>query len=500
MLQYVAITLVTLVIGIYWYITRNFNYWKDRNVAYIEPTPLFGNMKETALRRKNIGILFGEIHKQFPNEKVVGVYRMTTPCLLIRDLDIIKHVMIKDFDLFVDRGLEFSNDGLGANLFHADGELWRSLRNKFTPIFTTAKLKNMFYLMTEGGDKFVKYIETLKGPEQEIHGLVQRYTIATIAACGFGLDFDNMQDKLDILLKVDRMVLTQNIAVEMDMMFPGILKKFNASLFPKFASDFFYSLVKQIITERNNAPTNRKDFMDLLLELRNKGQVQGFKKAESDETQTIAITDGIMAAQAFVFFVGGYETSATTMSYLLYQLALNPDIQDKLITEIDEVIAKYNGQVTYECLADMVYLDKVFKETLRMYSIVEPLTRNAGAEYKVPGTDIVLKKGQTVIVSPKGIHYDPTLYPEPEKFDPERFSVENSANRHPCAYMPFGVGPRNCIGMRFAQTQSRVCIAKLLSKFRVEPSKNTKRELKYDPKRSIVGPSGGIHLNVVKRK
>ncbi|KAJ0175193.1 hypothetical protein K1T71_009334 [Dendrolimus kikuchii] len=457
-------------------------------------------MKEVALRRKNIAIVFEEIYKQFPNEKVVGVYRMTTPCLLIRDLDIIKHVMIKDFDLFTDRGVEFSKDGLGANLFHADGELWRALRNKFTPIFTTSKLKNMLYLMIDRGDKFVKYVESLKEPEQEIHGLVQQYTMATIAACAFGLDFDNMQDKFDTLKKVDQMIFNLNISFEIDMMFPGILKKFNSSIFPKFVTDFFFSMVKQIIAERNNAPTNRKDFMDLLLELKNKGEMQSVKKAEEVERQTLAITDSIIAAQAFVFYAAGYETSATTMAFLLYELAHNPGVQDKLIAEIDEVIAQHNGQVTYECLTDMVYLDKVFKETLRMYSLVEPLTRNVLADYKIPGTNVILKKGQTVLVSPRGIHYDPSFYPEPEKFDPERFSVENSANRHPCAYMPFGVGPRNCIGMRFAQTQSRVCIAKLLSKFRVEPSKNTKREMKYDPNRALIGPTGGNYLNIVKRK
>ncbi|KAJ0175188.1 hypothetical protein K1T71_009329 [Dendrolimus kikuchii] len=500
MLPYVGLILVTLSIGIYWYITRTFNYWKDRNVISPETTPLFGNLKETALRRKNIGLVFEEIYTQFPSEKVVGVYRMTTPCLLIRDLDIIKHVMIKDFDLFSDRGVEFSKDGLGANLFHADGELWRALRNKFTPIFTTSKLKNMLYLMTDRGDKFVHYIQSLKNSEQEIHGLVQKYTMATITACAFGLDLNNMEDKLAILKKIDQMVLTPNIAFEIDMMFPGILKKFNSSLFPRFVTDFFFNMVKQIVTERNNAPSNRKDFMDLLLELRSKGQVQSFKKNDEAKNQLVEITDGIIAAQAFVFYIAGYETSATTMSFLLYELALNPDIQEKLLTEIDDVIAKHNGQITYECLTDMVYLDKVFKETLRMYSIVDPLQRNALADYKVPGTDVVVKKGQTVLISPRGIHKDPNLYPEPEKFDPERFSVENCANRHPCAYMPFGVGPRNCIGMRFAQTQSRVCIVKLLSKFRIEPSKNTQRKMEFEPKRVIIAPAGGIYLNIVKRK
>ncbi|KAJ0177947.1 hypothetical protein K1T71_006820 [Dendrolimus kikuchii] len=498
MFQYVALTLITVPILIYWYITRTFNYWKDRNVVTPKPVPLFGNWKEAALRRKNMNLVFEEIYKQFPNEKVVGVYRMTTPCLLIRDLDIIKHIMIKDFDLFPGRGVEFSQDGLGANLFHADGELWRALRNQFTPIFTSSKLKNMFHLITERGDKFIQHIESLKNPEHEIHRLIQKYTMSTIAACAFGLDLDNMDDKFPVLRRVDELVMAPSLALEIDMMFPGILKKLNSSLFPRFVSEFFSDLVEQIITERNKAPSNRKDFMDLLLELKNKGQVQTVKRNGELEKQTIAITDDIIAAQAFAFFIGGYETSAATMTFLLYQLALNPHIQDKLIAEIDEVITKHNGQVTYECLTDMVYLEQVFKETLRLFAIAD-LMRNVVVDYKVPGTDVVLKKGQTVLISPRGIHHDPNLYPEPEKFDPERFSVENSANRHPCAYLPFGIGPRQCIGIRFAQIQSRVGIVKLLTKFRVEPCNNTQRKMEYDPNRVIISPAGGIYMNLVKK-
>ncbi|KAJ0175194.1 hypothetical protein K1T71_009335 [Dendrolimus kikuchii] len=499
MLQYGGTIVITLAVVIYWYITKTYSYWKNRNVITPKPVPFFGNWKEAAFRRKTKGVIFEEIYKQFPNQKVVGVYRMTTPCLLIRDLDIIKHVMIKDFDLFVDRGVEFSKEGLGANLFHADGELWRTLRNQFTPIFTTSKLKNMLHLMTERGDKFVQYIESFQNSEQEIHGLVQKYTIATIAACAFGLDFDNMEDKLPILKKVDKMILTPTYSIELDMLFPGILKKLNSSLFPKFVTNFFFNMVRQIISERNNTPSSRKDFMDLLIELKNKGEMQKTRRNEA-ETKTLEITESLIAAQAFVFYIAGYETSATTMTFLLYELARNLDVQDKLIAEIDDVISKHNGQITYECLTDMVYLDKVFKETLRMYSIVDPLQRNAVADYKVPGTNVVVKKGQTILVSPRGIHKDPSLYPEPEKFDPERFSTENSANRHPCAYMPFGIGPRNCIGMRFAQTQSRVCIAKLLSKFRIEPSTNTQKKMEYEPNRLLIAPAGGIYVNIVKRK
>ncbi|XP_030020085.2 cytochrome P450 6B2 [Manduca sexta] len=502
LLLYLALGIVTAAVALYAYFTRTFNYWKSRNVAGPEPVALFGNLKESTLRSKNIGIVFQELYNQFPNEKVVGIYRMTTPCLLLRDLDVIKHIMIKDFDVFSDRGVEFSKEGLGVNLFHADGDTWRTLRNRFTPIFTSGKLKNMLYLITERADKFSNYVEKLcyDQPEQEVHSLIQKYTMGTIAACAFGVDIDTLYDKLDTLLLIDKLILQGTYATELDMMFPGILKKLNQSLFPQTVKDFFYDLVKSVMTQRGGVPSNRKDFMDLLLELRQQGHIETTKRNDERERLSLAISEDVIAAQAFVFYVAGYETTATTVSFLLYELAMNPDIQNKLLAEIDDTLAANNGVVDYDTIKSMSYLDRVFDETLRKYPIVEPLQRNAKADYKIPGTDVVVKKGMTVLISPMGIQNDEKYFPKPHIFDPERFTPENAGKRHPCAYIPFGTGPRNCIGMRFARLQGATGLVKLLSKVRVEPSKNTPPIMEIEPKRVIVGPKNGIQLKLIPRK
>lgn len=443
---YLPLVLIALCYAVYYYFTRTFNYWKKRNVAGPEPIPFFGNLKESALRQKNLGVVMQEFYEMFPNEKVVGVYRMTTPCLLIRDLDIIKHIMIKDFELFADRGVEFSKQGLGQNLFHADGDTWRALRSRFSPMFTSGKLKNMFYLMSERANTFLEYLnkECQIKREHEIHSLVQKYTIATISACAFGVNIDTLNEKLEELKRIDQLILTPTYAAELDMMYPGLLKKLNLSLMPAPVQVFFKNLVNNIIIQRNGKPTGRHDFMDLILELRQMGEINSSKFGDSKTI--LDITDDVIAAQAFVFYVAGYETSATTMSYLLYQLALNPDIQNKLIAEIDEIIKANDGQVTYESIKDMKYLHKVFDETLRMHSIVEPLQRKAKIDFKIPGTDLVIKKNQIVLVSSRGIHYDEKHYPKPEVFDPERFDTDVAGTRHPCAYLPFGIGQRNCVG------------------------------------------------------
>ncbi|CAH0587992.1 unnamed protein product [Chrysodeixis includens] len=497
---YIPITVIALCAALYFYFTRTFNYWKKRNVPGPEPTALFGNFKESALRRKNIGLVVQDLYNAFPNEKVVGIYRMTTPSLLIRDLDVIKHIMIKDFELFADRGVEFSKKGLGQNLFHADGDTWRGLRNRFTPIFTSGKLKRMYYLMHERADKYIEFLqrESEKSNEFEVHSLVQKFTVSTITACAFGLDINTLDEKVEALEIIDKMVLEANFGLELDMMYPGILKKLGISLFPSTVLSFFSGLVKNVVSMRNGKPTSRNDFMDLMLGLREMGSVTS-NKLGSTET-TVEITDDVLAAQAFVFYVGGYETSATTVSYLLYQLALNQDVQEKVIQEVDEVLKENNGEVTYDCLMNMKYLTKVFDETLRMYSIVEPLQRKATVDYKIPGTDVTIEKGTVLLISPRGIHYDEKYYPKPEVFDPNRFDADVAGSRHPCAYLPFGLGQRNCIGMRFGRLQSVLCVVKMLSKFRIEPSKNTTRDLRVKPSKNLIGPDGGIHVNIVPRR
>ncbi|XP_026741279.1 cytochrome P450 6B6-like [Trichoplusia ni] len=495
---YIPLVVIALFYAVYYFFTRNFNYWKKRNVRGPEPVPFFGNMKESALRQKNVGIVIHEIYKNFPEEKVVGIYRMTTPSLLIRDLEILKHIMIKDFDLFADRGVEFSKQGLGQNLFHADGDTWRALRGRFTPIFTSGKLKHMFGIMHDRADIFMDYVsqKAEKNIEFEIHSLIQKYTVSVISACAFGLDLQNLDTKLEDLELIDKLVLEPNFGLELDMMFPGLLKKIGISVLPKPVGVFFNKLVQNIMSVRGGKPSNRNDFMDLILQLREMGNV---KNPFGDMKPSLEITDDVIAAQAFVFYVAGYETSATTASYMLYQLALNQDVQDKLIAEIDAVTEANNGEITYESLKEMKYMHKVSDETLRMYSIVEPLQRKCTVDYKIPGTDLTIEKDTILLVSPRGIHYDEKYYPNPEVFDPNRFDPEEVGKRHPCAYLPFGIGQRNCIGMRFGKLQTALCVAKLLRKYRIEPSKNTELELGVDKNRIIIGPANGIRVNFVPR-
>ncbi|XP_048001392.1 cytochrome P450 6B1-like [Leguminivora glycinivorella] len=442
---YIPLFLITLLYFLYRHFTEKLNYWKTKNVAGPQPIPFFGNLKDSALRRVPVGLLYKKFYEEFPEEKVVGIYLMKTPAILIRDLEIAKNVLIKDFDVFADRGIKFGEKDMGANLFHADGDTWRVLRARFTPLFTSGKLKNMLHLINERAEKFLEHVEliTKDNNEHEVHSLVQKYTQATIAACAFGLDMDTYGQLSDTLKRIDKKIFTVNSSSMLDMLYPGILKKMGGSKFPKEVKEFFFDLTKRIINQRQGKPTERNDFMDLILALRQK-EIQC--RTKTDENLKLDMNDSVISAQSFVFYAAGYETSASTMGFLLYQLALNSNIQDKVIEELDAVLKKYKGELSLEAISELNYMGKVFDETLRMYPIIDKLKRCAQTDYLVPGTEVMIKKGQIVIVPVHGIHFDEKYYPNPEVFDPERFSAENVAVRHSCAYMPFGLGPRHCIG------------------------------------------------------
>lgn len=205
--------------------------------------------------------------------------------------------------------------------------------------------------------------------------------------------------------------------------------------------------------------------------------------------------DEVMS-QVFIFFFGGFDTSASVSSYVLYELAKNPEIQQKVQTEIDETFKKHNNEWTYDCFKDMRYLNQVFEEALRMYAPVPFLFRQCIRDYKVPESDLVIEKEMRILVNLYLLHRNPKYFPNPLKFDPDRFSPENREKILPYTYLPFGEGPRNCIGMRYGQLQSKIGLVSIFSKFNLQLAPGM-GEIKYSTKSMVA--EGGINLIVTPR-
>jgi len=122
--------------------------------------------------------------------------------------------------------------------------------------------------------------------------------------------------------------------------------------------------------------------------------------------------------------------------------------------------------------------------------------RETNESYKVPNTDLVIEKGTSVLIPVHNIHHDADLYPEPERFDPSRFDPEQSRSRHPFSYLPFGDGPRSCIGLRFGKMQAKIGLVSLLQRFQFGISKLTEVPLTLDTRSPTLSTKHGIHLKV----
>ncbi|CAD7079507.1 unnamed protein product [Hermetia illucens] len=189
------------------------------------------------------------------------------------------------------------------------------------------------------------------------------------------------------------------------------------------------------------------------------------------------------------------------MTYSLYELALNPDIQEKARQEINDVLAKHEGKLTYEAVLEMTYIDQILNDTfkaLRKYPPAVFLIRKTAQDYQVPTTKVIIQKGQEIMIPVYCIHHDPEIYMNPEPFDPARFSPKQIRNRHPMTFLGFGDGPRNCIGMRFARMQTRIGLITMLRNYRFKPSSKTVIPFIFDSDMTILTSKGGMHLGVEK--
>ncbi|XP_013415692.1 cytochrome P450 3A29 [Lingula anatina] len=202
--------------------------------------------------------------------------------------------------------------------------------------------------------------------------------------------------------------------------------------------------------------------------------------------------------QSVLFLLAGYETSNTLMQFLLYELAMNPSIQDKLLAEIDEQYEE-NEVPTYETVTRLIYLDMVISETSRLYPISALfISRRCMESCVVSG--ISIPEGVTVQADVWSIHRDPDVWGDnPDTFDPERFSLENKVNRHPLAWIPFGAGPRNCVGMRFALMEMKITLVRMLQKYTINKSVNTPEKLTLREGGAIV-PLEHIVLSMERRR
>ncbi|CAO2630625.1 Cytochrome P450 3A11 [Lemmus lemmus] len=349
-------------------------------------------------------------------------------------------------------------------------EDWKRLRALLSPTFTSGKLKEMFPIVEHYGDILVKYLrrEAEKGKPLNMKEVFGAYSMDVITSTAFGVNIDSLNNPKDPFVEKTRKLLKFDFFAPLFMsvvLFPfltPIYERLNVSVFPKDSIAFFKKFVDKM--KENRLDSNQKyrvDFLQLMLHTQNNSK---------DKESHKALSDMEIIAQSVMFIFGGYETTSNAFVFALHSLATHPDIQKKLQEEIDMALPN-KAPPSYDKVLEMEYLDMVLNETLRLYPISSRIVRTCNQDVETDG--MFVPKKSRVVIPVYALHHDPQYWSEPEKFCPERFSKENKGSIDPYVYMPFGNGPRNCLGMRFALMTMKLALIKALQNFSFQPCKET---------------------------
>lgn len=350
------------------YIRNVYSYWQRRSVCTaVPPTFPIGSFGKILLQKCTIGELMQEFYNS-STEPLIGVYAGIRAMLIPRDTQLIRNILNSDFQHFHDRGMYWNekDDPLTAQLLMTPGEKWKHMRAKLTPTFTSGKLKAMFSTLIDCARPLQEHLEPFAGrPESvEVRDICSRFTMTIICSCAFGIEIDCIANPDEEFLRQGRKFfeLSLNNVMRQLLSFvsPALMKALRMRLFDREMAEFMIAMVKQNLEYREGQNVIRKDFFQLLVQIRNGGNVErdgewATKITGEEKDKTLSIEE--VAAHAYLFLIAGYESSSSTMSFLLYELARNVEAQGKVHAEIDQVLAKYDGQVTYESLREMKYLD-----------------------------------------------------------------------------------------------------------------------------------------------
>ncbi|KAF2893763.1 hypothetical protein ILUMI_12408, partial [Ignelater luminosus] len=487
-----AILVIAVGLILYKLLTRNFDYWKKRNVPYVKPIPFFGNFYEIITFRTSIGHFLAKLYNKFESP-YFGIFILHKPFLVIKSPEVIKAILVKDFNHFCNRTIlsdERCDSLMSKVLFIVDNPEWKIIRSKMTPVFTSGKMKGMVQLINDVSLEMNAYLEKHTSKSFiEAKEVCTKYSTDVIATYAFGIHACSFQNENSEFRAVGRKVLEFEWETALRQiiyfMAPELAKLFRIKFLKPGISEFFRDVFWKTIKLREETNNQRNDLIDILIQMKRQ------------PGNNLDFTGDRVVAQACMFFFAGFETTSATMAFTLYELCLSKEIQNKARLEVKEILAKHGG-FTYEALQNMNYLEMIMCETLRKYPVLPFLDRICVKDYKLPNSDLIIEKGTPVYIPMFGIHHDSKIYLEPDKYDPERFSKENRKNLPSFSYIPFGEGPRNCIGERFGVLVGKLGLARILSEYELETSLDTPVPLKFETKTFLLASKVGLPIKFKK--
>ncbi|KAL5280671.1 hypothetical protein ACFFRR_004593 [Megaselia abdita] len=482
----------------YLWVRDRYRYFEKIGVEFIEPTFLAGNFKNVFSKKQNFFDCVESLY-QFGKSNVVGMFEATSPLYMIKSPELARQIFIKDFNHFTNHRRFFHDGGIfEETLIMLEGDKWKEMRSTLSPAFTGNKMRGMLELIKEIAQQASTYLkENDLEKDVNLKDFFSRFSNDVIASTAFGFQINSMKDRDNEFYKIGHEVTTFSgwdvIKFFLIGSFNKLFKLCGLSLLTKRQNDFYMNLVLGAMKNRTENNIFRPDMINMLMEVRG---------GSSEHKSNYNWTDKEIVAQCFIFFFAGFDTVSTTMSFAGHELMENPEVQEKLKEEINEIYESLDGKpLTYEALNNMKYAEAVILETLRKWPQLPFLdrvcTKAIDLEDTESGKIIHLKPGDQVQVSAVGIQRDPKYFPDPMKFNPDRFSDENKKNIPANAFMPFGLGPRMCIGNRFALLEIKALLFYLLKDVSIKKSVKSTIPMKLDPASAQLEPKGGIYVKFV---
>ncbi|CAG0899533.1 unnamed protein product [Darwinula stevensoni] len=357
-------------------------------------------------------------------------------------------------------------------------EQWKAVRSLLGPGFTGRRMKNTVDMFLECAKNLTKMLK--RDGEEGKKGLdLSRYfssfAFDVFASYGFGLEVSSMEDAENPFVKMaNRIFCTEsfnNPLITIALAFPEIASY--VDMFPPDVNDFFVNTIKDIIDIRkqNLDAGTRKDYIDLIL--------QAIEKLTgNEEYKQIGITPKLLREQLIFFFIVGYDSVKTAMSSTSYYFALHPDIQSQVRMEILDAIKETDGEIRHETLSKLPLFDACIAESMRLICPLNRLERVAKLDFHYK--NIVIPKGAVIQIPLYALHREPEEFPDPEEWKPERF-LEGNKTHDPYAYLPFGSGPRICIGQRLSQEIVHYAMVHILREMEIVRTPETPEKPEFHP-------------------
>ncbi|XP_026988602.1 cytochrome P450 4F3 [Tachysurus fulvidraco] len=371
----------------------------------------------------------------------------------------------------------FMRPWLGQGLLLSNGKQWSRQRRLLTPAFHFDILKNYIHIFNSSTNTMHEKWRRLLAEGKNDFDMFEHVSLMTLDSllkCTFSYDShcqENCSEYISAIYELSDLVVKRQRYLphhwywlykrsaegQRFLRACKIVHSFTAGVIEERRSQFLHQGQTENPTQTNTTGNKRRaaDFIELLL----------LSKDENGE----GLTNEEIKAHANTFMFAGHDTTASAISWILYNLAMNQDFQDRCRSEINDLLeGRDTDEIVWEDLSKLTFTTMCIKESLRLHSPVLALTR-----YYSQG--INLPEGRTVpeeticLISIYGIHHNPDVWPNPKVYDPMRFDPDNQKQRNPYDFVPFSAGPRNCIGQNFAMAEIRVVLALTLRRFRLHP-------------------------------